>query len=358
MNSAHFKKMQQEFPQYLAATPKIVSRQVDGGRLGRDGRDHRRLDGGDPATHPSISIFEMIKVGIGPSSSHTMGPWIAAGLFLDRIRAAGGALAEVVEVQVHLYGSLAKTGIGHGTDVAVMLGLAGGADYTTIDTTTIADRVAEFDRGGIAAGRDASGAFRRGGEHLQFHRDRTLPGHANGMRMAARFGGRDGGRLGVLLRRRRVRRVRRAGGSLRCGPGAVPDRRRSRHLGTCATEGDLPGSPIWCSPTSRRTGPGRRPWRRPNTCGPRSLPRCIAGVSRTGTLPGGLNVTRRASGLCVRLLGGGSGHPRGPDRRGARDAPGFPHCEPVDLLCRAGGERGERVVRADRHRADQWGLRG
>ncbi len=67
-----------------------------------------------------ISVFDIFKIGIGPSSSHTMGPWRAAQRFLREID-----LEKTVAVQVELYGSLAKTGKGHGTDLAVLLGLAG-----------------------------------------------------------------------------------------------------------------------------------------------------------------------------------------------------------------------------------------
>src|SRR5678810_316682 len=71
-----------------------------------------------------ISVFDMFKIGIGPSSSHTLGPWRAARLFLDELNASK-QLKSVASVTVRLYGSLAKTGHGHGTDIAMMLGLSG-----------------------------------------------------------------------------------------------------------------------------------------------------------------------------------------------------------------------------------------
>jgi len=80
----------------------------------------------------SISVFEIIKVGIGPSSSHTMGPWNAASAFI-RIIKRERSITEVKEVFLEFFGSLAKTGIGHGTDIAGMLGL-NGEDYKTINT--------------------------------------------------------------------------------------------------------------------------------------------------------------------------------------------------------------------------------
>ncbi|HTN05907.1 L-serine ammonia-lyase [Agriterribacter sp.] len=74
--------------------------------------------------HEAISVFDMFKIGVGPSSSHTLGPWRAAQLFTAKL-AAQQLLNEVVSLQVLLYGSLAKTGKGHGTDIAVQLGLCG-----------------------------------------------------------------------------------------------------------------------------------------------------------------------------------------------------------------------------------------
>ncbi len=72
--------------------------------------------------HESISIFDMFKIGIGPSSSHTLGPWRAAQAFANYLNESN-SLDKVTKVTVLLYGSLAKTGKGHGTDVAIQLGL-------------------------------------------------------------------------------------------------------------------------------------------------------------------------------------------------------------------------------------------
>ena len=69
-----------------------------------------------------LSIFDMFKVGIGPSSSHTMGPMVAAGRFLDAMRAAPFQFAGL---RASLHGALAFTGVGHATDRATILGLAG-----------------------------------------------------------------------------------------------------------------------------------------------------------------------------------------------------------------------------------------
>jgi L-serine dehydratase len=79
----------------------------------------------------SLSTFDIFKIGIGPSSSHTMGPWRAAQRFVDDCRRVG-VFDRIERVRVELFGSLAKTGHGHGTDLAVVLGLAG-ADPVTCD---------------------------------------------------------------------------------------------------------------------------------------------------------------------------------------------------------------------------------
>ena len=86
-------------------------------------------------THEAISIFDMFKIGVGPSSSHTLGPWKAALRFLDSLEQRN-ILQQVQNIEVLLYGSLAKTGIGHGTDVAIQLGLCG-ADPVTFEVDQI-----------------------------------------------------------------------------------------------------------------------------------------------------------------------------------------------------------------------------
>jgi len=82
-----------------------------------------------------ISVFDIFKIGIGPSSSHTLGPWRAAQQFTASL-AHNNILNEVEQVKILLYGSLAKTGKGHGTDVAILLGLTG-ADPVTFDVDAV-----------------------------------------------------------------------------------------------------------------------------------------------------------------------------------------------------------------------------
>ena len=86
-------------------------------------------------SHEAISVFDMFKIGVGPSSSHTLGPWRASSLFLQSLQKKN-LLNKVTRLEVLLYGSLAKTGKGHGTDIAVQLGLSG-EDPVSFDVSLI-----------------------------------------------------------------------------------------------------------------------------------------------------------------------------------------------------------------------------
>ncbi|MEX2149416.1 MAG: L-serine ammonia-lyase [Steroidobacteraceae bacterium] len=130
------------------------------------------------------SVFDVFKVGVGPSSSHTMGPMLAARLFALEL-AARGVLERTSEVFVQLYGSLALTGLGHCTDRAILLGLEGN-DPSGLDPAVMAPTLKRI--------RESS-RLRLLGQHevtfdepmnLLFHRDQMLPGHSNGMRFTAR----------------------------------------------------------------------------------------------------------------------------------------------------------------------------
>lgn len=92
--------------------------------------------------HEAISVFDIFKIGVGPSSSHTLGPWRAAQRFTDSLDKSN-RLPDVTAVRVLLYGSLAKTGKGHGTDIAVQLGLCG-EDPVTFDIHLIDSRIADI----------------------------------------------------------------------------------------------------------------------------------------------------------------------------------------------------------------------
>ncbi len=89
--------------------------------------------------HEAISVFDMFKISVGPSSSHTLGPWRASLQFLEGLKKQA-LFNSLNKVEVLLYGSLAKTGIGHGTDIAVMLGLSG-EDPVKINVDSIEARI-------------------------------------------------------------------------------------------------------------------------------------------------------------------------------------------------------------------------
>lgn len=89
--------------------------------------------------HDTLSVFDMFKVGVGPSSSHTLGPWNAMLHFLGN-KIGRGRVSKIKKINIELYGSLCKTGIGHGTDIAVMMGLLGELPYLT-DTDLIGAKI-------------------------------------------------------------------------------------------------------------------------------------------------------------------------------------------------------------------------
>jgi L-serine dehydratase len=132
---------------------------------------------------PALSVFDIFKVGIGPSSSHTMGPMRAAASFTAQLR-DNGLLSRTDAIVTRLYGSLALTGAGHGTDRAILLGLEG-ADPETIDPDSCDAQLARI---------RSSARLRLPGGHeiafdepmqLLFLRQERLDFHTNGMRFAA-----------------------------------------------------------------------------------------------------------------------------------------------------------------------------
>ena len=131
----------------------------------------------------AVSVFDLFKIGIGPSSSHTVGPMRAARLFVQRL-ARGGRMAQVARVRSTLYGSLGATGRGHASDRAVLLGLCGHAP-DTVDVALIDPLIARI--------RGQHRLPLEGGPEIAFDwnadlpliADESLPLHANGMRFEA-----------------------------------------------------------------------------------------------------------------------------------------------------------------------------
>jgi len=129
-----------------------------------------------------ISVFDMLKIGVGPSSSHTLGPWRAAERFLAELRAEN-SLKKVTQIKVDLYGSLSLTGKGHATDLAVMLGLSG-QDPEYIPVEIIASIIKEIeDKNEINLGNEKVIPFYFL-QDIVFNKN-FLPFHANGLSFTA-----------------------------------------------------------------------------------------------------------------------------------------------------------------------------
>ena len=249
----------------------------------------------------SISVFEIIKVGIGPSSSHTMGPWNAAAAFIRIILREKGSLEQVKEVFVEFFGSLAKTGIGHGTDIAGMLGLSG-EDFKLIDTTTIDEKVAQIKSSGkinFAGEKELPFIY---GHHLILNKEVTLDYHPNGMIFKAVF--EDGSEIiqdfysvgGGFIQSKDKKSIEKF--SIRttypCHQGA--DISKYCESLDLAKISDL----IFLNEESWRSKAETEEealyiWQQIKEC-------IYKGVNKEGILPGGLNVSRRAAELNRRLL--------------------------------------------------------
>lgn len=135
------------------------------------------------STREQISIFDMFKIGVGPSSSHTLGPWRAAEQFINMLKNSR-SLDNVSQIVVNLYGSLAKTGIGHGTDLAVLMGLSG-YDPVCIDEEQVIplfEKIKETKHLKLAQVLDINFDYKK---DLIFRTSESLPFHPNGLTFQA-----------------------------------------------------------------------------------------------------------------------------------------------------------------------------
>ena len=256
----------------------------------------------DPAPVEALSVFDMLKIGVGPSSSHTLGPWRAVQRWLAELEAEG-VLGRVEAVRVHLYGSLALTGRGHCTDQAVMLALLG-HDPETVPVDEIPALVAglaEAKRvplGGRAVPFDPAA-------DIVFHPRERLPGHANGMTCVAVVDGAERA-SDLLLGRGRVRRRRARGGAAggRGRPAPAPGPGPGRDAGPTAGEHACRiADVVWRNEQAWRPAADVRQ----RVLGIWDVMRegVFRGCHTEGTLPGGLGVERRAAPIARRLLGPG-----------------------------------------------------
>jgi L-serine dehydratase len=255
----------------------------------------------------AVSVFDLFKIGIGPSSSHTVGPMRAARLFVERLR-RDGLLARTARVHAALYGSLGATGKGHGSDKAVLLGLAG-HEPETVDVETIPALLATMrSERAVWLGATQRIAFDEKTD-LTFHRRQSLPLHANGMQLRALDGD------GVLLTSRVYYSV---GGGFVISEEAAAD---GATLATIAPDTTVLPHPFHnaadllrqCSQTgltiAQLMRENERHWRSDAEIDARLLQlwqvmqECVArGCRSEGTLPGGFKVRRRAAALHRSLL--------------------------------------------------------
>jgi L-serine dehydratase len=249
------------------------------------------------------SVFDLFKIGVGPSSSHTMGPMTAACRFVETLRQKA-LLAAADRVEVDLYGSLALTGKGHATDRAVLLGLSG-QQPDKLDPDEAEEIVARIrDSGRLILGGAHDIAFDEARD-LRFLQRERLPHHSNGMRFAAFDAG------GNLLE---------SGVYYSTGGGAVIDEAAIARNAPPEGAWDLPFN-YHCAAElleiSVRENMSIAEIARANERAQYSdeeidarlaalsdaMARCIdRGIGQEGILPGGLKVKRRAPGLYRLLL--------------------------------------------------------
>lgn len=246
----------------------------------------------------AVSVFELFKIGIGPSSSHTVGPMRAAHTFIQRLNTAE-MLENTSRVQVTLFGSLAFTGRGHGTDKAVILGLSGHLP-DTIDPDLIDGFLQEIEsRSKIDLSGNHCINFNKK-KDLVFNKRKSLPHHSNGMRFSAFDTGNN-----VLLERDYYSV---GGGFVVSHDDAVSDRivKDETRLPYDFSSGDellalcrehqlrisevmMANELVWRDEKSLRQDL-LKIWDAMQSCISR-------GFTQTGNLPGGLNVERRAPAL-------------------------------------------------------------
>ena len=250
--------------------------------------------------HEAISVFDIFKIGVGPSSSHTLGPWRAAQRFIENL-GNKQHLELVTSVSVLLYGSLAKTGKGHGTDIAVQLGLIG-ADPVTFDVDQITPKMQ-----GIVNDKKIKlkGLYEISFDpmvDIQFLFSETLPFHPNALSFLATF--QDGNSISETYYS--------IGGGFVIKEGELTSSEQAQlpfpintseellhwcmKTGMAIHEVVMENELSWRTEEAIKTGI-LKIWETMRDC-------TFRGCNTSGMLPGGLNVKRRAAELSKRLLKG------------------------------------------------------
>lgn len=248
----------------------------------------------------AISVFDIFKIGVGPSSSHTLGPWRAALRFNDTVAQKGKE--EVAHVKALLYGSLAKTGKGHGTDIAVILGLCG-EDPVTFDVNAITSTIEQ-----ITSTKQMNYAGQVNipfdpAEDVVFLMQESLPYHPNAVTFLCTF--KDGTQIAETFYS--------IGGGFVVKEGEDNDANAvmelpfpiekaddllhwCRKTGLSISEVVMENEFAWMKEEDVKAGVLKL-WTVMRDC-------IFNGIHKKGILPGGLNVTRRAPMLNEKLLKG------------------------------------------------------
>ncbi len=247
-----------------------------------------------------ISLFELFKIGIGPSSSHTVGPMLAASQFVEKLDNELKS-DSVHRIQVELFGSLALTGVGHATDRAVILGLEG-AHPRTVDPDCIEPRYQAIATSKLLNWHGKHPIAFSMSSDLLWHRNEVLPRHPNGIRFSA-FG-----EAGNLLLQRHYYSI--GGGFVVCDEDAsasndaetnqpYPFTSAEELLNICRLENLSMADVVYRNEQARMTSDEVDAnidliWQTMNDCIER-------GCQHEGILPGGLKIARRAPALFKKL---------------------------------------------------------
>jgi len=248
-----------------------------------------------------ISVFDMLKIGIGPSSSHTLGPWRAAERWINELKSSN-KFDKVDKITVDLYGSLSLTGKGHATDLAIILGLSG-ADPETIPTETMTIIIASV--------KNTNTLFFNNEKPLGFHPEtdivynrKFLPFHANGIKFTATINGKKtsskfysiGGGFVVKEERKNAKKNKEI---FKTFP--YPIAKGNELLSYCSDLNTSISELVLENEKSLRSDEAidfemKRIWNTMLEC-------MYIGCHTEGNLPGGLNVRRRAYDMHHKLIG-------------------------------------------------------
>ncbi len=250
--------------------------------------------------HEAISVFDIFKIGIGPSSSHTLGPWRAAQRFLNSLQKEK-SITDVLSIEVLLYGSLAKTGKGHGTDIAIQLAFCGD-DPVTFDVNKIDEKIntIKAEKKLLLAGVHEIDFDPEAKIHFLF--TETLPYHPNAVTFLAEY--KDGEKIAETY--------------YSIGGGFVKKEGEEEAVNSAVQLpfpiDDANGLLHWCMMTGMSIHEvvmeNESAWRKESDIKAgllniwQVMKDCIyRGCHSKGILPGGLNVKRRAADLSKKLIG-------------------------------------------------------